>query len=606
MQNGIPTEINSIETQIREKNFEQAAVECFNVIMQGNDDYMVVALQKLLQIINTSNFELNREQLELIKGYIDYYDDQIMSLAIRVYQSTISVNRQFYYDEINFALEQLDEFEGLIRDHFIDFFISTFPWPERFAEKILAKLVARLNDDLWQHRLKVIDFLNEKLDALKPYLKEFDEKLLVTLQERDLDIIYETQEFLYRYILLNYTREDFQALIEKVYTSDWYTQEKILWLVGKIGAVKPELITDSKKAIIKFLDHYDGLVQKKASETIMEVMDAHVTFFDDIIIELLITDQLENLMEAESILVSSIVKHGFSRYLELYNRVDISKKPLFVSFIDINRSLFHQHPKVMHEISKSLAVQVYKHLDQENFIKIKKIMAAAPRYDIYLEFYQYLTEQGEIEDDQQADKYRMQILDEILQKMPELGYTNLAEWLDEQLDEGAVALKTLQKKFAIDQSTLIDILKTLTEKGLINAVLIEDTIQRPYFEEAIRFQPDLTILKQWKVISGEGDKQSAIELFVRITNIGDVEIQNVQVVLDYPSRFFTVVDEQKGISRQLTAIGPEGTQIESWKFFINRQETKKVEMSGVKLVLIYQKEGKISSVIKKLDLVFFG
>ena len=124
----------------------------------------------------------------------------------------------------------------------------------------------------------------------------------------------------------------------------------------------------------------------------------------------------------------------------------------------------------------------------------------------------------------------MQILDEILQKMPELGYTNLAEWLDEQLDEGAVALKTLQKKFAIDQSTLIDILKTLTEKGLINAVLIEDTIQRPYFEEAIRFQPDLTILKQWKVISGEGDKQSAIELFVRITNIGDVEIQNVQVV----------------------------------------------------------------------------
>ncbi|MBD3350213.1 MAG: hypothetical protein GF364_01880 [Candidatus Lokiarchaeota archaeon] len=593
----------SLNQKIKSKDYESARDEAFQLFSADNDQRNKLILVKLEHILAQKEMKFNEEQLKRIISLMDHYDEEILERSSDIYLKYISQNKNTFTKELDYAITQLSSFESIIREKFIDFFIAQYPWDKESTEKIIKGLIGCFKDELWQNRLKIVDFFNEILLEQSNILGKFKQEFKILLEETDLDVSYENLEFLFHYILETYSNEDFDELLSSLNDKNWYAQEKILWLTGKLGVKKPELLSDSKAIILSYLDHNDGLVQKKTSEIITEIVSTHNTYFDNEIFKLLQKDKLENLTMIEDIIKKSIVENGYNRFLQIYRKTSPVIETTLLCFISIVRSITSTHTEISYDIFNHLIQDIYKDFSQEDYLKLREIIEKIPRYDIYLILYEFLSTKGPL-DDKKTDERRIKIINFMLNKMPELGYTRLADYLNDKLNNGGISLDKIATKFSMNSDSVLIIIQKLIKKGLVNAVINENMIERPIFKTSIKKAPDLRLLKQWSILPKAKDGKSRIKLFVRITNIGDEDIDEIHLVMDYPAEFLKNLSTDGSLSRFIPSLKQEKSEVVSWEFKSTKKLYEDPIVSGIKIVIIYRKNNKVSSLTKKLDIIF--
>ncbi len=550
----------------------------------------------------TKNVLFSTEKLEVIKSLISSIEEDVQELSIDIYTKAIKKTPALILKEIDFCKEKISDFENIIRIKFIDFLIDLFPLQSdpNIKTTIIKILLGRLNDNVWKNRLKLMEFLNQQLKNNLEFLRSFKVELLKILEEKDLDVANEGFDFLFHLINATFTPDDLFRLIEIIRGMDWFAQEKTLSLIGKLGLVKNELNKDALERLVFLLDAEDHLLQQKSFETIREIMTVHPEFFNDILILMIRDEKIEDIGAIERLLKCSVEIGGYNRFLELFQKFDLNQKILKHSFYNIIKSLVNEKPALMEAIFRNLTNDILKKPDPEIFAKYMDCLNSTRNYDIYLICYNLLTEQGPFPD-LKNEEQRVNSLQFMLNAVPELGLLNLSTWLKEQLKNGSVSIDELCQKFSMKRDSAMKVLKKILKKGLVEAILVDDKLELP-LEELTGPKEDLLLQKHWQVHQVPEEKTAEITFFIKLTNILKIPLSNFNIFLVYPQD--TLVMTKKSKSTQTKKIIPAGESlIVAWTFHRKGIEKGDARASFVKLVVIYLKEGRVSSLSKKMDVL---
>ncbi|MFX1258228.1 MAG: hypothetical protein ACFFAN_10235 [Promethearchaeota archaeon] len=570
--------------------------------MIHNDNYSLLPeILEGIKEIQENGFNLSIEYLKKLKPLIDSYDENIQEMAIYLYSNSIVKNKNLIKSEIKFIISKLNDFEPLVKETFIDILIEIFfEFSEEYQIDLLEALINSLKDEIWTIRIKIVEFLNKIVLKIPDAIRKFDKELEILYEEKDVDVIREVLDFLLRLFIETYTNNDIKNLIKSIPDRDWIAQEKILFLIGKLGIKKKELIEPIKKDLLFLLDYDDYLVNKFMINIINEIIEYHPAFFDDIIFSLIKNEDLDNLEAIEDILKYSILKHGFKRFYDVFKKVSLLDYQIFDIVNNVIRKIYDIDLKLMKSIFSELLTTILNNLNQFNYLKLRMILFPNPHYDIYSTCYKILKSKGPLQDDN--EEYRRDKLIKLLHDiMPELGYMTMNIWLDLQLKQGQVKLKELCDKFHLTKSKLMEILKILLKRKMLKAIINNDIIEP--IKDTKDLEDDLLFLKKWKITRSLKTYDYEIQLLVKIKNTSKVLISDLSVTIDYPQNLFIkpqYINNDQYIPPKLK---PNQDFILTWKFHKYYKERVYPLTSSMKIIIIYQKEEIVYSKVKKLDIL---
>ncbi len=596
-----PFDIEVIKSKMSVGDYSGALDLYFAAINDENETALPLILNEIRGLL-TKNVTFSTEKLEIIKPLISSIEEDVQELAIDIYTKAIKKTPALILKEIDFCKEKISDFENIIRIKFIDFLIDLFPLQSdpNIKTTIIKILLGRINDNVWKNRLKLMEFLNQQLKNNLELLRPFKVELLKILEEKDLDVANEGFDFLFNLINATFTPDDLFRLVEIIRGMDWIAQEKILSLIGQLGLVKSGMNKDALERMVILLDAEDHLLQQKTFETIQEIMTVHPEFFNEILILTIRDEKIEDIGAIERLLKCSVEMGGYNRFLELFQKFDINQKTLKHSFYNITKSLVNEKPALMEAIFRNLTNEILKNPDPEIFAKYIDCLNSTRNYDIYLICYNLLTEHGpfpEVKNEEQ----RVNSLQFMLNAVPELGFLNLSTWLKEQLKNGPVAINELCQKFSMKRDNVMKVLKKILKQGLVEAIIVEDKIELSS-EEMVSPKEDLLLQKRWQVHQVPEEKTADVTFFIKLTNTLKSPLSNFNIFLVYPQD--TLVMTKKSKSLQLKNTMPPGeSMIVSWTFHRKGNEKGDARASFVKLVVIYLKEGRVSSLSKKMDVL---
>lgn len=596
-----PFDIEAIKTKMSSGDFSGALDLYFAAINEENANAIPVILNEIRGLL-TKNVLFSTEKLEVIKSLIGSIEEDVQELAIDIYTRAIKKTPSLILNEIEFCKEKITDFESAIRIKFIDFLIDLFPLQSSLEVKttIIKILIGRLVDGLWKNRLKLMEFFNQQLNDNLNLLLPLKIEFLKILEEKDLDVANEGLDFLFRLLNATYTPDDIFRLVEIIPGMDWIAQEKILILIGQLGLVKTDLNKAALERLVALLDAEDHLLQQKTFDTIQEIMTVHPEFFNDIFISKIRDEGIENIGALEQLLKSSVEMGGYLRFFELFQKFDLTHKILKHSFYHITKSLVNEKPALMEVLFRNLTTDIVKNPNPELFAKLTECLKSTRNYDIYLTCYNLIKDIDPLPDSANEEQ-RQNCLQFMLSAVPELGFVNLNTWLKTQLKSGPVSINELCQKFSMKRDHIMNVLKKMIKKGLIEATITEDKIELPT-EELAEIQQDLLLQKRWQIQEDPADGVTNITFFIKIINTQKVPLSNFNIFLVYPHDTLVMTKKSKSTQFQ-KIISPGESAIVSWTFHRKGSGDRDARASFVKLVIIYIKNGRISSLSRKMDVL---
>ncbi len=594
-------EINfsQIRIDIKFGHLEKALKDLISLIHEDN----FLKIHEILggiQEIQEAGLNLNPEQFQKIKPFIDSYDENIQEIAINLYTNNILKNNFLLNTEIEFVISKLHDFEPLIREKVTDLLIKVFyDFPEH-EKIILSGLINCLRDEIWVIKKKIIEFLNE-LTLKKPKLiREYDKELEILFDEKDIDVIREILDFLLRLGLETYRIEDIEKLISSIQKREWVAQEKILFLIGKLGIKKKELIEPFRKDLVLLFDFDDFLVNITMVKVIEEIIEYHGDFFDDVFFSFINKDEIDNLEAIEEVLSFSLLKHGFERFNSLFKRLTPLDYQVFATINNVIRKLLKINIELIESCFTQLINDIAQNIDETIYLKLRMILSPNPQYNLFLTCYNALNKLGKLTVEEN-EKWRMRTIRFVRNTMPELGFLTLNNWLENKLKEGPVKVDDVCNKFHIHRSKLLHILKVLLVKKKIIAIIDNDTINP--IEDLKEIQGDLLFLKKWEILRSPKTLDYEIKLYVKIKNKSQDNITDLSIIIDYPSNLFIeseYKDQDKNIPKTLE---PDQEFILEWLFQKPNNQILNPKSSSMKVILLYEKQDKLFSIVKKLDIL---
>jgi len=570
-------------------------------IKEDNRPSFPLILNSIRELIS-QDVSINIEQLNLIKPLIDDFDEQVQELAIELYSKVLQQFPEFFSSEVEFCVEKLSNFEPSIRDLFIDNLIQMLPSQPDKTPLIIKALLERLNDDSWKIRLKIVDFFNNLIKSnivmIRPYKTDF----LKILDEKDLDVSREGMELLLGLIEKTFTPEDVNLLVFSIPGRDWLAQEKILWLIGKLGGKSKELIEDIVPSLVNLLDFEEYLVQQKATDVIAEIMEYYPDLFDKTFFTYIEQEQIENINEIERLLTGSIHKFGYIRFLHLFNTLSPDSPHVFHTFTNSFKNLTLIDPKFGESLLLNLIDEFLDQFTQSYFDKIVHFLKHVSQYSLYLTCYTDLINSKPLPDSESENR-RQDLIDFLLKKMPELGYEQMGEWISQRIKDEPIALNELCQKYSMSRDQLIKILENLINKGLLDAVFTNDNVQKPELEDRGEQRTDIAFLKRWLVQQDSDTNVPIINFEVKISNCTDQPLTQINLFLIFPRGVFLLSKNEMKGSKTIQNLAPAEEAVMSWTFLKKSDLFTQVSATIMKLVITYQKGGKVSSMTKKIDVL---
>jgi len=580
-------------------NFSKALEDLISLVHEENFSFLPDILEGVLEIQKTG-CNLTKEQLQKIKPFLNTFDDNVLELATDVYTNAIIKDMDLIDGEIDLIISKVVDFEPIVRNKFVDFLMTIFFNCSKYEKQIIKGLITCLRDELWRIRKKIIEFLNNLVSERPILIREFDKELDILFDEKDIDVIKEGLDFLLRLFIETYSIEDIKYLIKSIPDRDWIAQEKILFLIGKVGIVKKELIKPVLRDLVLLLDYDDFLVNKTMSKIIEEIIEHHVDLFDDTFFSFIRNDEIDNLEAIEQLLRFSIIKHGFERFYSLFKFITPLDEPIIITLNNVIRKLYDDHPKLIESLFSQLLKEILKNFNISNYTKLRMILKPNSQYKIYLICYNALNIKGVLEDPD-LEKLRKELVSFLYESIPELSFQNLKIWLDSKLKKGQVTFDEICFKFHIHKYQLIEILKTLFKKKMLNAIIFNNTLE--LLKHAPTLKNDLLFLKLWKFIHRSEKLEYDLLFFVQIKNVSTEKITDLDIILDYPQDIF-IKYENKEKSNKIPEILERDQRFTlNWMFQKRHDEIFNPKSSSINLITIYQKQGKTFSMTKKLDIL---
>lgn len=591
-----------IEQKIRNNQFIEAIEDYINLVNDDNEPRLPFILKSIFSVLNRG-IGLTTQQINIIKPYIDSFDEDTQEHAIDVYLKGLSNNLDLISIEIDFIIDKLKESEPLIRMKILDYFIGLFPWKfnTELQTKIMAAIYKRTEDTHWEIRLKVIEFFQKVVQDNKELLLPFKNNVKNLLSEPDLDVSREIMDFLYNYILKTFNRQDMAELFNDIYNKDWIVQEKILRIVAKIGTFDKNLIMDILEDLIKLLDYNDIYLQKEASLTIETLMNLYPELFDAFLFGCYNEGKIENLNEIEVLLAKSVIIYEFPRFQQIYMKFSPIIESSIHLTVNIIKYINSLSPKIAENIISYLLDELFINASHEYFFKLKVLLERIPYYNLYSICYDKLIKRVPFkEKDKELD--RVDLINLLLTKIPELSYTELSNWLKQQLEVKDVDINLISERFNIKHEQVIEILQNLNKKGLFDGLIYDDVIHKPTVENILEYKPDLFFYKKWE-ISQQINNQSCIKLMINIKNIVNIPLNNIYLILNYPDNFLKIIGNEYSCFYSIKELKPNSSEIIVWKFKKNENKLHEPQQSTVKLNIFYIKNQKLFNMTKLMDIL---
>ncbi len=580
-------------------NFSKALEDLISLVHEENFSSLIDVLEGILEVQKIGH-NLKKNQLQKIKPLLDFYDDNVLELAIDIYTNTLIKDMSLIDDEIDLILSKIIDFEPIVRNKFVDFLISIFIQCPKYEKQIVRGLISCLNDELWKIRKKIVIFLNKLVSERPILLREFDKELEILFDDKDIDVIKEALDFLLKLFIETYSIEDVKHLIKSLPEKDWIAQEKILFLIGKVGCVKKELIIPVLRDLVLLLDHDDFLINKTMSKIIEEILEHHVDLFDDTFFSFIKNDEIDNLEAIEQLVRFSIVKHGFKRFYSLFMFITPLNESIIITFNNVIRKLYDDHPKFVESLFSQLMDEILKNLNMSNYTKLRMILKPNPQYNIYLICYNALNKK-EVLENPELEKLRDELVIFLRELIPELSYQNLKIWLDSRLKKGSVTFDEISDKFHIHTYQVLEILKTLLKKKMLNVKIFNNTLD--LIRHAPSLTPDLFFLKSWKIIPSPEKLENYLLLSVQIKNVSSEKITDLDIFLDYPQDIFIKFENKEKGNKIPEILERDQRFLLNWLFQKRYDEIFNPKSSNINLITIYEKQGKTFSMMKKLDIL---
>ncbi|MBD3353846.1 MAG: hypothetical protein GF364_20355 [Candidatus Lokiarchaeota archaeon] len=575
------------------------------------------ALNKLVALVNDDNYNdlpqilegimelqkrgplLRNDQLEKIKPYIADFDDAIQDYAVRIYTYRITHEMHSVYNEINLLTSKIDQFELGIKERVFSFLISTYNKLADEEKNIIGTLINGLIDESWNVRMEVIQFLDELL-VLKPhFIKQYEDNLKVLYKEQDVDVKKEGLDLLLRLYIKTYSPEDLENLIREIPDKEWPMQEKLIFLIGKLGIHRKDLIIPNAMNLLYLLDDDDFLVREAIADIIQEILVHHKESFDDAFLRVIEYDDVDNMDFIEELLKSSIIKNGFERFYYLFTLNNPESNKIIRTLNNVVKKINLSNPSFINTLISKLTKRVLKNLTEENYSKLKLILKMNPHENIFLECYQVLNEIDFINNPETEQRRRL-LLEYLLELKPELSLSRVKKWVEAKILDGPININDISNKFNIKEQKIRSYIERLIENEEINAILSNNVIALN--EESTFEGEDLLFLKKWDISKNKSDSEKHdIQLYIHIRNISGAIINDLDINIEYPSDTFKVsLKEQSERTNNLT---PNQNLILTYKFEKKGEKNLNPEISNIKIVFDYQKEGKPRMIEKYLDVL---
>ncbi|MBN1799865.1 MAG: hypothetical protein JW891_00065 [Candidatus Lokiarchaeota archaeon] len=521
-------------------------------------------------------------------------------MATKVYTNAIIRNMSSLQNEVGDILFKMRYLEPVVREKVIDFIINVYSDISNFEKQILHGLISGLKDDLWNIRKRIIEFFNDIFLDRPKLINEFDEKLQVLLEEKDIDVMREGLDFLLRIYTKSYSSEDLEKLLKSFLQKDWIAQEKILFLIEKLAIKRKELIKPITSDLVRLLDHDDYLVNKAVRKTIEDIMEHNIEIFDDVFFSFITEDQIDNLESIEILLRHSILKFGFNRFYNIYSKFSVEDDQIKKSLINIIRKISTNNPKISEKIFSQLIKKVLENLDLTNFNKLKGLLSRNNQYPFYLTCLNALKDSIPLLNPEQEQR-RLELIKFLSDSIPQININELSDWLSSSLQNGPIQIDTICSHFNIQKIHLIEILKKLMEDGQLRAIIHDDTIKPK--ESIVEPITDIQFFKQWKVFQNPGEEEYRIKLSVQLKNMSGKKITDLKIVLDVP-QVLLVEEKSKEEINNIPSILDENQQLViTWMFKKYYERESRPISSRIKVIIIYQKEDKAFSIKKRLDVL---
>jgi hypothetical protein len=283
----------------------------------------------------------------------------------------------------------------------------------------------------------------------------------------------------------------------------------------------------------------------------------------------------------------------------LFNQISPKTESIIKSFNNIIRKLYITKHELIESFFSQLTNEVLKDLNILNYEKLKMILELNHQYNIYLICYQVLNNKGELENSEEEAR-RIELINFLHKTMPELSFQKLNAWLDSKLKQGPVSITDLCENFHIHKSQLIEILTRLVQKGLLNATIFNDTIKPK--KSITEPNNDILFFKQLKVIQRPEEVEYKIKISIQLRNTSGKKITNISFILNFPQNLLIEQEYKKEDKKFPDTLDPNQEIVLSWIFQRYYDKETNPTSSSIKFVMIYQKEGNMFSIKKKMDL----
>ena len=578
-------------------NLSGALFDLFSLLSEENYSIIPTILEGVIDVMER-NFYLLDDHLQKLKPYVESYDENIQELAIKIYTDSLIQNPTLFRTEAEFAISKLRHFEPTIREKFVDFLIRIYSEYPDFELHIIKGLILNLNDEFWNIRIKIVNFLNGVLMDRPQIIKAFDKELEILYEENDIDVIGEIHDFLLRLFIETYSLSDVEILIKSITNRDWISQEKIIKLIGKLAISKKDLIKPYTMDILILLDHEDFLVNKAIMETLKEIVKYHADLFDESIFILLNNDEIENMDAIEDLLEDSINHHGFTRFFQLFNFITLLDIQVIITMNSVIKKLYLNDPRVVETLFSDLIKEAIHTLNMPSYTKIRMLLKAIPQYDIYYNVHQTLNNLRVI-DNFEAETLKLELLGFLSETLPELDYLHISAWLESELPRGPVSIEDLCSKFSIHPSKVLDILSVILKKKMLDAIISNNIIE--LVQNKADENDDVLFFKQWKIRRKPNLFEYQITLFLQIKNVTNNLLTDVNIFIIYPK---DALEKNKPHQKFPITLEPNESFTTYWIFQRKREDFSEAKSRRLKVVTIYKKMGHLFTRTKDLDILF--
>ncbi|MFX1276351.1 MAG: hypothetical protein ACFFBP_17550 [Promethearchaeota archaeon] len=550
--------------------------------------------------IQEEGYDLSKEHLDVIKPHLTSYDDEVQEITTKIYTNSIIRNTNLIKNETEDIISNINSFEPIVRERIISFLINIFSEASKFEKQLLTGLINSLNNDLWEVRKKIIEFLSDIFIDRPRLISEFEKDLQILLEEKDIDVIKEGLDFLLKLYMKTYSVENLQDLVKTIPIRNWISQEKIFFLITQLGIKRKELVIPITHDLVSLLDHDDYLVYKSMKKCIRDIMDYHEDIFDDTFLLFIEDDVIDNLEAIEDLIAYSILKNGFNKFFRLFRDISEDVKEHIKIFNNVFKKIYKIEQPLAESLMAKLIVDIANEFNASNFNKLKMWFEQNNHYNISYIAYDILNNIGQLFNSEE-EKRRKELIRILENKLPELRFQNLKSWLDYRLQQGSVSIDELCKNFHIQKEHFIDILERLIEEGFLNAVVKDDMIKPRELINVSRF--DIEFYKKWKVIQRPQENEYKINLSVQIKNISGKQISNLKIIKDYPKNLLIEEIIEKNDVDIPDVMEPNDQLVFTWWFKKYYEKESNPISSNIKVIIIYQKDGNLFTIKKKLDIL---